>query len=68
MISNNSEGRTSKRRSWRSAFALALALTLAAVAFSAVANPLLGRVVHWEIMAVIAPIILALSALMLRRS
>ena len=42
-------------RTWARAALVALALVGIATAASAVINPLLGRVVHWNIMAVLMP-------------
>ena len=42
-------------RTWARAAVLALALVAVAMLVSVVINPLLGRVVHWNIMAVLMP-------------
>ena len=42
-------------RTWARAIALALALVAVATLASVVINPLLGRVVHWNLMAVLMP-------------
>ena len=42
-------------RTWARAAALALALVAVATLASVVINPLLDRVVHWNIMAVLMP-------------
>ena len=42
-------------RTWARAAVLALALVAVAMLASVVINPLLGRVVHWNIVAVLMP-------------
>ena len=42
-------------RTWARAVALAFALVAVATLASVLINPLLGRVVHWNIMAVLMP-------------
>ena len=65
------QGRTSgkgpQKRSWPVALAWAAAFVGGAIALGAVINPLFGRFVHWDWMAGLAPTILVLAALALRR-
>ena len=55
------------KRSWLVSLALAAALVGVGVALSAVVNPAFGRAVHWDWMAVVAPAMLFLLAVALRR-
>ena len=54
-------------RTWASAAVLALVIVAVATAASALINPLLGRVVHWNIVAVLMPALFALFTLLLRK-
>ena len=54
-------------RTWTRAALVALALVGVATAASAVINPLLGRVVHWNIMAVLMPTLLVLFTVLLKK-
>ena len=55
------------KRSWPMAMVWAGILVGAAVILSAVVNPLFGRVVHWDWMAGLAPMLFVLLTLSLRR-
>lgn len=55
------------KRSWVVALAWAGALVGGAVILSAVVNPLFGRFVHWDWMAVLAPTLFVALSLSLRR-
>lgn len=55
------------RRSWMAAVAISGAVTAVGVALSATLNPMLGRAVHWDWMAVAAPSVFMLLALALRK-
>jgi hypothetical protein len=59
------ESRTSKR-SWRSAISISVAMLAVGIAVSATVNPLFGRAVHWDWMAVLAPVLLVAMTLVLR--
>ena len=54
-------------RTWARAALVALALVGVATAASVVINPLLGRVVHWNIMAVLMPTLLVLFTVLLKK-
>ena len=54
-------------RTWGRAVALALALVAVATLASVVINPLLGRVVHWNIMAVLMPALFVAFAVLLKK-
>ena len=55
------------KRSWVVSLGLAAALVGVGVALSAVVNPVFGRYVHWDWMAGVAPAMLLLLAVALRR-
>ena len=54
-------------RSWRLSTIAAAALVTLGIILSAITNPLLGRYVHWDWMAGLAPALLLGLALSLRR-
>ena len=54
-------------RTWRRAVALAFALVAIATLASVVVNPLLGRVVHWNIMAALMPALFVGFAVLLKK-
>ena len=54
-------------RTWARAAIVALALVSIATVASAVINPMLGRVVHWNIMAVLMPTLLVLFTVLLKK-
>ena len=54
-------------RSWLVSVLAAAALTGVAVGISSVVNPLIGRTVHWDWMAVLAPLTFVVAMLYLRR-
>ena len=54
-------------RTWARAALIALAFVAIATLASAVVNPLLGRVVHWNIMAVLMPSLLIAFTLLLKK-
>ena len=58
-------GKGRENRSWGVAIPLAAALVGVGVFLSAVLNPMFGRYVHWDWMAVLAPVLFvgALSAI-----
>jgi len=56
-----------EKRSWLFSLGLALTIVGVGVALSAVVNPLLGRYVHWDWMAGVAPMALVLLALAIHR-
>ena len=56
-----------QKRTWRSAVLTSAALVVLAIAASALVNPLLGRVVHWNIVAVLMPAMFILFTLALRK-
>ena len=60
-------GKEPVKRSWPVALAWAGALVGASIVLSAVVNPLFGRFVHWDWMAVLAPTLFVLITLSLRR-
>ena len=62
-----SEGFESANRSWSVALLWAGALVGGSIILSAVVNPLFGRYVHWDWMAVLAPTMFVLITLSLRR-
>ncbi len=55
------------KRSWFISLGLALTIVGVGVALSAVVNPLLGRSVHWDWMAGVAPAAMALLTLAFHR-
>jgi hypothetical protein len=54
-------------RGWGISLGLAVVIVGAAIGLSAVINPLLGRYVHWDWMAFLAPTLLVALAIALRR-
>jgi hypothetical protein len=54
-------------RSWRLSTIAAAALVTLGIILSAITNPLLGRYVHWDWMAGLAPAIFILALFALRR-
>ena len=54
------------KRAWRVSLARAAILVAAAVAFSAIVNPLLGRSVHWDWMAGVAFTLFVVATVALR--
>ncbi|MDA1215392.1 MAG: hypothetical protein O2812_00780 [Chloroflexi bacterium] len=54
-------------RSWRLSAVAAVALVTLGVSLSAIINPLLGRYVHWDWMAGLAPALFILALFALRR-
>ena len=54
-------------RTWGRAAALAFALVAIAILASVVINPLLGRVVHWNIMAVLMPALFVAFTVLLKK-
>lgn len=61
------QGGSTERRTWARALLIGLAITAGILALAVTVNPLLGRVVHWEIVGVMAPVILAVSVVSFRR-
>ncbi len=60
-------GKQPANRSWSVALLWAGALVGGSIILSAVVNPLFGRYVHWDWMAVLAPTLFVLITLSLRR-
>lgn len=60
-------GKGKQQRSWTSALGWAALFVALGVVLSAAVNPLFGRSVHWDWMAGLAPTLLALLAVSLRR-
>ncbi len=56
-----------RKRTWRTAVLTSAALVALATAASALINPLLGRVVHWNIVAVLMPAMFICVTLALRK-
>ena len=54
-------------RTWARSTTLALVIVAVAIGTSAVINPLLGRVVHWNIMAVLMPSLFVAATVLLRK-
>ena len=54
------------RRGWVVSLALAAVIVAVGIGLSAVINPLLGRYVHWDWVAVLAPTLLIALAIALR--
>ena len=54
-------------RTWGRVVALAFALVVVATLASVVINPLLGRVVHWNIMAVLMPALFVAFTVLLKK-
>lgn len=55
------------KRGWPLSLTWAAIIVGIAVTISAVVNPVLGRFVHWDWMAVLAPLLFALFAVAIRR-
>ena len=55
------------KRSWLAAIAISVPVLAAVIAVSATVNPLIGRAVHWDWVAVGAPVLLVVMAVALRR-
>lgn len=60
------QGSRAGKRSWRSAISISVAMLAVGIAVSATVNPLFGRAVHWDWMAVLAPVLLVAMTLVLR--
>ena len=54
-------------RTWARAVALASSLVVVATLASVLINPLLGRIVHWNIMAVLMPVLFVGFAVLLKK-
>ena len=54
-------------RRWRTSIVWAAVLVGAGVAISATVNPLLGRTIHWDWMAGLAPTLFIMLAVAIRR-
>ena len=54
------------KRSWRAAIAVSGPVLAAVIVVSATVNPLIGRAVHWDWMAVAAPLLLVALVVALR--
>ena len=57
----------SKNRSWPVSILMAAVLVGVGVFLSAVINPLFGRYVHWDWMAVLAPVLFVVAIAAVRR-
>ena len=55
------------KRSWKASLAAAAAIVGVSILLSATVNPLFGRYVHWDWMAVAAPTLVVALAVALRR-
>ena len=64
-LSSKEPGPTAKR-GWKASFGLAAATVGLGVLLSATLNPLLGRAVHWDWMAVVVPVLFIGLVLVLR--
>jgi hypothetical protein len=60
-------GEATARRGWMASLVLAGAIVAVGIGLSAVINPLLGRYVHWDWVAVLAPTLLIALTIALRR-
>jgi hypothetical protein len=60
-------GRSKVDRSWVEAIVSAAVLVVIATAASALINPVLGRAVHWNIVAVLMPSLFVLFALLFKK-
>lgn len=58
---------TTARRGWGASLGLAVVFVATVIGLSAVLNPLLGRHVHWDWVAGLAPMLLFILAIALRR-
>ena len=70
LITGNSNGASrggSNDRSWVIAIAVAAILVGVGIFLSAVINPLFGRYVHWDWMAVLAPVLFIAAVAAVRR-
>ena len=70
LINGNSKGASaggSNNRSWIVAIPVAAVLVGVGVFLSAVINPLFGRYVHWDWMAVLAPVLFIAAVAAVRR-
>ncbi len=54
------------KRSWRAAIAISAPVLAAVIVVSATLNPLIGRAVHWDWVAVAAPVLLVAMVVALR--
>ena len=54
-------------RTWHGSASLALVIVAVATAASALINPLIGRSVHWDIVAVLMPTLFVLFTILLRK-
>ena len=61
-----SERHRSPKRSWPAASAISVAVIGLGIAISATVNPLLGRAIHWDWMAVAAPALFVALTVVLR--
>ncbi len=67
-ILNHARDREARaHRSWGISLGWAVVLVGTGIGLSAIINPLLGRYVHWDWMAVLAPTLLVALAIALRR-
>ena len=55
------------KRSWRAAIAISVPVLAGAIVVSATLNPLIGRAVHWDWMAVAAPVLFVVMVIALRK-
>lgn len=67
MGTSDSTDRTADRRPWWTCIATAGLALAGIVALSAIVNPLLGRYMHWDRIAVGAPVAFVLASVALRR-
>ena len=70
MAGDDTDGKhnpTAKARTWSSAILAAAAVVAIATVASALINPVLGRVVHWNIVVVLMPSLFVLFAVAIKR-
>ncbi len=59
--------RVQERRGWAMSAGFAAAVVASSIVVSATVNPIFGRSVHWDWMAVVAPTLLVILVVALRR-
>ncbi len=60
------QSQATRRRTWTSAIVTAAAIVAVATVVSALINPVLGRTVHWNIVAVLMPSLFVLFTLAIK--
>jgi hypothetical protein len=61
------DGEVAARRGWAISAGVSVVVVAFSIAVSATVNPMLGRSIHWDWMAVVAPTLLILLVVALRR-